>query len=69
MKSKRELLEELVGQRNVFVVGSERLIVRVGASGTERTNYLIEEVGPDMIRVTGNRWIDIDHISEIEFMS
>ena len=73
MKSKREILQGLVGNRNVVITAIDgRCIVRVVSDPTYFSTSTIDEVGAEMIHYVQNRrpsgqgWIDILSISEIE---
>ena len=72
MKSKRDLLQSLVGNKNVVITALDgRGIVRVVSDTTRTARHVIDEVGIDMIHFVSNGgsdregWIDIASVSEI----
>lgn len=73
MKSKRELLLGLVGNKNVVITAVDgRCIVRIVPNPQAYGTSIIDEVSEEMIHFVTARntphegWIDIASISEIE---
>ena len=75
MKSKRELLRSLIGNKNVVITSSGAgtgYVIRAYGTPPPSTTSTIDEVGEDMIHAVTPKyanlqhWIAIDWIAEIQ---